>query len=220
MRKKHRNNNRLLAGGIAVLTIAAAVIWYFAFFSVKPEMTASSNTDSVSTNDEESNSNKFATLKGDAFDEAYIADMLAHHEGALYMAEQAGPVVAQEELLTLTGTILQTQGMEMVQLKEWQKAWGYKETMSGGHMSQGGAGMDTGGDMVEMMNKLKGLEGEAYDKEFLKQMTIHHEQAIEMSRYANANAKRQEIKDFAKNTIETQTTEINQMKQWQQQWGY
>jgi len=146
--------------------------------------------------------------------------MLAHHEGALNMAEQAGPAVAHEEILTLTGNILQTQGMEMVQMKEWQKAWGYKETMSGGHMSHGGAGMDAGGDMVEMMNKLKGLEGEAYDKEFLKQMTIHHEQAIEMSRYANTNAKHQEIKDLAKNIIEAQTAEINQMKQWQREWGY
>lgn len=224
MKKKHRNrnNNKILIASIAVLAITAAAVWYFAFFSVvEQEPTTPSKTDSISTSDNESNgSNKFATLKGDAFDEAYIADMLAHHEGALNMAEQAGPVVAHTEILTLTGNILQAQGMEMMQMKDWQKAWGYKETMSGGHMSHGGGAMDTGGDMVEMMNKLKDLEGEAYDKEFLKQMIIHHEQAIEMSRYANANAKHQEIKDLAKNITETQTAEINQMKQWQQQWGY
>jgi uncharacterized protein (DUF305 family) len=223
MKKKHKkriNNNKLLIIGIILLALVAATIWYVAFFSPEKKMVPS-NTDSVSTNNEGSDpSSKFATLKGDAFDEAYIADMLAHHEGALNMSEQAGAVVAHEELLTLTGNIIQTQSMELVQMREWQKAWGYKETTSGGHMSHGGAGMDMGGDMVEMMNKLKDLKGEAYDKEFLKQMIIHHEQAIEMSRYANTNAKHQEIKDLAKNIIEAQTAEINQMKQWQQEWGY
>ena len=105
-------------------------------------------------------------------------------------------------------------------MREWQKAWGYKETMSGGHMSHGGAGMDMGGDMVEMMNKLKDLEGEEYDKEFLKQMILHHEQAVQMSRYAETNAKHQEVKDLASEVITAQTAEIEQMKQWQSKWGY
>ena len=74
--------------------------------------------------------------------------------------------------------------------------------------------------MVEMQNKLQGLTGEEYDKEFLKQMIVHHEQAVEMSKYAATNAKHQEIKDLASAVISAQTKEIEQMKQWQKDWGY
>jgi uncharacterized protein (DUF305 family) len=41
-----------------------------------------------------------------------------------------------------------------------------------------------------------------------------------MSKYAENNAKRQEIKNLARNIIETQTKEIEQMKLWQKLWGY
>jgi len=71
-----------------------------------------------------------------------------------------------------------------------------------------------------MQNKLQGLKGEECDKEFLKQMILHHEQAVEMSQYAATNAKHQEIKDLASAVISAQTKEIEQMKQWQKDWGY
>ena len=51
-------------------------------------------------------------------------------------------------------------------------------------------------------------------------MILHHEQAIEMSRYAETNANHQELKDLAREVIAAQTKEIEQMKQWQQEWGY
>lgn len=108
----------------------------------------------------------------------------------------------------------------MVQMREWQQAWGFEITNSGGHMSHGGGGAEMAGDMVEMQNKLKDLEGEAYDKEFLKQMILHHEQAVDMAKYAADNAERQEIKDLASSIIKAQNEEIRQMKQWQESWGY
>lgn len=215
--------NKIFIAAIIVLAIVAAAIWYFAVFSIKPEpvqTTQNINADTAKKQEKTTSDSKFANLKGDAFDEAYIADMLAHHDGALNMAEQAGAVTAHEEIRTLSGNIILSQGMEVMKMRTWQNEWGYKETMSGGHMSHSGAGMDMGGDMVEMMNKLNDLKGEEYDKEFLKQMILHHEQAIEMSRYAETNANHQELKDLAREVIAAQTKEIEQMKQWQQEWGY
>ena len=192
-------------------------------FSVKPVPEGALKTSNTTVDEKKqkpASDNIYANLKGDAFDEAYIADMLAHHEGALNMSEQAMAVTAHEEIRTLASNIVQSQSAELMIMRTWQKEWGYKETMSGGHGSHGGAGMDMGGDMVEMQNKLQGLTGEEYDKEFLKQMIVHHEQAVEMSKYAADNAKHQEVKDLASAVISAQTTEINQMKQWQKQWGY
>lgn len=215
--------NKIFIIVIIVLAILAAAIWYFVFFSAQSKPSVQSQVNSNTTaerQDEVSNEDKYAKLKGDAFDEAYIADMLAHHEGAVNISEQAQAVTAHEEIRKLAGSITQAQSIEMIQMRTWQKDWGYKITNSGGHNSHGGGGMDMSGDMVEMQRKLQGLSGEAYDKEFLKLMVLHHEQAVEMSQSAATNAKHQEVKDLASTVIATQTTEIEQMKQWQEEWGY
>ncbi|MGB3945833.1 MAG: DUF305 domain-containing protein, partial [Candidatus Saccharimonadales bacterium] len=205
------------------LASAAAAVWYFGVIAIKPEQASTASPKApVATKVEakETTQSKYAALKGDAFDEQYIADMLAHHEAAASMSEQAMSVTAHDELFNLATNIVQVQSNEMIQMREWQKAWGFEITNSGGHMSHGGGGAEMAGDMVEMMNKLKGLTGEAYDEEFLKQMILHHEQAIEMSVDADTNAKRQEIKDLARDVITAQSAEIKQMKQWQKEWGY
>jgi uncharacterized protein (DUF305 family) len=215
--------NKIFIIVTVVLAIIAVAIWFFAIFSAnsKPAQQAQDSTNNAQQKENKpSGDNPFASLKGEAFDEAYIADMLAHHEGAINMAEQAQAVTAHEEIRTLSGNITQSQSMEIMKMRTWQKDWGYEVTMSGGHNSHGGSGMDMGGDMVEMQNKLQGLTGEAHDKEFLKQMILHHEQAVEMSRYAETNAMHQEIKDLAKEVITAQSKEIAQMKQWQKEWGY
>ena len=215
------SKNKIFITIIVALVIVAAAVWYFGVLSIKPEKsTTVQQTTSAKKQVAKEPESKFATLKGDAFDEAFIADMLAHHEGAVNMSEQAQAVTAHEEIRTLAGQITETQSLEMMQMREWQKAWGFKVTNSGGHMSHGGGGAAMAGDMVEMMAKLQNLTGEAYDKEFLKQMIVHHEQAIEMAKYASANAKRQEVKTLASNIISAQKAEISDMKAWQKEWGY
>lgn len=215
--------NKIFIAGIILLVIVAGAVWYFVVFSAKPVNEDALQTSSTTTNQQGSelaSGNVYAELKGDAFDEAYIAGMIAHHDGALTMSEQAMATAVREEIRTLASNILQTQGEEIMKMITWQKDWGFEATMLG-HGGHSGAGMDMGGDMIEMQNKLKGLEGDAYDQEFLKQMILHHEQAIEMSRYAATNAKRQEVKDLAEAVIRDQTAEVKQIKQWQKDWwGY
>lgn len=222
----HISKNKILIILIALLTIVGGVVWYFALFSIKEDapVVVTNSPQAADTKQPKQQTikddNKYALLKGEAFDEAYVADMLALHEGAVSMSEKAQSVTNHEEILQLAGEITYNQSMEMIKMVDWQKEWGYKPTMGGGHMSHGGKGMAMGGDMVEMLNKLKDLKGDKYDKEFLKQMIIHHKQAVEMSRYAEENAKHQEIKDFADGVMTDQAKEIKQMKQWQKDWGY
>lgn len=76
------------------------------FFSIKPEPTQTGQDNSAGTTSKKEkppSDSKYATLKGDAFDEAYIADMLAHHEGALNMSENAGVFAVHDEIRTLIG---------------------------------------------------------------------------------------------------------------------
>lgn len=214
-------NNKIGIIGVVGVVIFGLAGGAYALYTANQADTPSSTESSGETaKTSKSSDSKYANLKGDAFDEAFIADMLAHHEGAVNMAEQAMAVTAHEEIRTLSINIVSSQSMEMIDMRKWQKEWGYEETNSGGHMSHGGGGVDMAGDMIEMMAKLKGLKGEAYDKEFLKQMILHHEQAVGMAQYADANAKREEVKTLARNVISAQEAEIAQMKEWQNAWNY
>jgi len=220
------SKNTIIVVSIAVVLIAAVLAWYFAPLSAREgasesNATLQKETATLQLKDEPAaKDSKFAALEGEAFDRAFIADMLAHHEGAGYMAEQAQAAAGHQEIREFASDINRAQSQEIIKMLQWQKDWGYEATMGGGHMSHDGEGSEMGGDMVEMMNKLKGLTGEAHDKEFLVQMIVHHEQAVAMSRYAESNAKHEEIKQLAREIIASQGAEVEQMESWQVAWGY
>lgn len=60
---------------------------------------------------------------GDAFDEAFIREMIVHHEGAVAMAERALVSAKHEELKALATAIIAAQNAEIAQMKEWLGAW-------------------------------------------------------------------------------------------------
>jgi uncharacterized protein (DUF305 family) len=74
--------------------------------------------------------------------------------------------------------------------------------------------------MGEMTQHLSHISGDAFDKAFLNLMIEHHEGAIEMADAAKRNAKHEELKQLADEIIFAQALEIEQMRQWQQEWGY
>ena len=165
----------------------------------------------------------YASMTGDDFDKAYISDMLAHHQGGLDMASYAANQASKPEIKTLSANIMTTQSAEVNTMFNWQQEWGYAGTDSNDpHASH--AAMEAGGsmtdNMAEMTAKLTSLRGEDFDREFLTQMIEHHQQAVDMSKFADQNAKHQELKDFAKEVIRVQEKEIADMKRWQKLWGY
>ena len=184
-------------------------------------LNSSSETNQSSQTDNQTSS-RYANMTGDQFDKAYLTDMIAHHQGALNMASQARELATKAEIRTLADAILSSQATEVQQMMDWQQEWNYTATDSNnphaGHMMESSGSM--GDDMADMEAKLNGLNGEAYDKEFLKQMILHHQQAVDMSKYAQTNAKHQEVKDLAQAVITAQEKEIADMKNWQQKWGY
>ena len=177
---------------------------------------------SQSSQSDNQTSSMYANMTGDQFDKAYLTDMIAHHQGALNMASQARELTTKAEIRTLADAILTSQATEVQQMMDWQQEWGYSTTDSSnphaGHMMESSGSM--GDDMANMEAKLYGLSGEAYDKEFLNQMILHHQQAVDMSKYADTNAKHQEVKDLAQAVISAQEKEIADMKSWQQKWGF
>lgn len=211
MKHTHTKQHTGIVIGIIAVFLVAVVGLAVAFATQTQNQSPQTTEQSIS---------QFATLKGDAFDEAYLADMLAHHEGAVNMSEMIGPGTERKELRDFGFEIISTQSQEMIQMQQWQQEWGYDSTYAG-HASHGGdSGNEMAGHMMEMSEALDGLTGPAFEKRFLELMIEHHQQAVDMSIYAEENAKHQEIKDLAASIITTQNSEIEVMERWLSAWGY
>ncbi len=72
--------------------------------------------------------------------------------------------------------------------------------------------------MGNMTSALEDKTGAAFDKEFLVQMTVHHQGAVDMAKMALEKSERPELKTFAQSIINSQSVEITQMKTWLAEW--
>lgn len=79
---------------------------------------------------------------------------------------------------------------------------------------------DTSMTMDQMVDSLKDKRGDEFDKAFIAGMIAHHQGAVEMAKIAENNARHDEIKKMSRAIISTQNDEIEQMMQWQNEWGY
>lgn len=74
--------------------------------------------------------------------------------------------------------------------------------------------------MASMTEQLKSKSGDDFDKAFIEMMISHHEGAVDMAQLIPSRANHDEIKKLGEAIISAQTTEISDMKQWQNDWGY
>lgn len=77
-------------------------------------------------------------LSGDDYDKAFIEMMIAHHEGAVDMAELSDSRAKHEEIKQLSREIFVAQQKEITDMKQWQSDWGYgideaNQMMHGNH---------------------------------------------------------------------------------------
>jgi len=79
-------------------------------------------------------------ISGDDFDEAFITQMISHHQGAIDMANLAKQNAKHDEIKNLADDIVSAQTKEISQMKSWQNAWGYSSSSgnSGGMMDMMG----------------------------------------------------------------------------------
>lgn len=161
---------------------------------------------------------QYASMTGETYDRNFIANMIAHHQGAVDMAKLAQANAQHAELRAMADDIVSAQEKEIADMLAWQKAWGYPSTSAEDMQDHAAMGMmDSMGDMTA---KLDGKTGDEFDKTFIEQMIIHHQSAIDMAAPGKDNAARQEVKDLTVAIVSAQTEEIAQMKQWQKEWGY
>jgi uncharacterized protein (DUF305 family) len=104
-----------------------------------------------------------------------------------------------ESIRTLAGDIVEAQEREIAMLKQWHEEWYGK--------------VYTEDDSYQpMMRDLSQLSGADLDKRFLADMIPHHMGAIMMARSVRPHIEHQEITDMADAIMETQTAEIELMR--------
>lgn len=60
---------------------------------------------------------------GDAFDRAFLQEMIVHHEGAVLMAQAVLTSSSRPELVALAQDIIKAQTSEIAMMKEWLAIW-------------------------------------------------------------------------------------------------
>jgi uncharacterized protein (DUF305 family) len=222
------NNKKLftIIAIILILAIVGAAVYYGLRGSTTTsdsssmsgmDMSNSTNTDLL-VDANSSTYKQYAALSGDAYDKAFLANMSAHHQGAIDMATLASNQASHPEIKTLAATIVTAQTSEMTNMMNWEVSWGY--VAKGSDPVMDSSSMGTMNDMSSMTDELRGLTADAFDKKFLALMIQHHQSAINMSTPGLQNAKHQEVKDLTRAIVNAQSAEIKQMQAWQKAWGY
>lgn len=140
------------------------------------------------------------------FDAAFIDSMVAHHNGAVAMAQALLENTERPELLAMADAVITTQSAEIEQMQGWRAAWYPDEPASAG---------------VDMEMGAMAVADDAstpYDKRFLEAMIDHHNGAIAMAEHALEGAEHPELATLAAAIIAAQQAEVVQMEQWLQEW--
>lgn len=118
------------------------------------------------------------------FDLRYINAMIAHHRGAMLLAEQLGKNTARPEMKTLSQNIINDEPKAIAELYAWKKDW-YGDTKS----------------VRDPIVANLGSAGDTFDLRFLNAIIAHHEAGIDMTKDTRLKSSRAEILDNA-NAVE------------------
>ncbi|MBD2605729.1 DUF305 domain-containing protein [Scytonema hofmannii FACHB-248] len=155
------------------------------------------------------------------FDLRFIDAMTPHHQGATEMAKEAQQKSKRPEIKKLADNIIKAQNQEITQMKQWRQAWYPKagdKPMAYDASSKQTREMPSEQMEGMMMNMDLGAADAEFDLRFINAMIPHHEGAVTMAKDALNKSKRPEIKKLAQEIINSQNTEISQMKQWRKAW--
>lgn len=140
-------------------------------------------------------------LSDRTFDLRYINAMIAHHRGAMLLAEQLGKNTARPEMKALSADILKNEPPAIDELYAWKKAW-Y-------------------GDVRTVQDPIVpnlGQPGDSFDLRFLNAIIAHHEAGIAMTTETRSKSSQAEILDNANLVEQFLTGGIETLKGIRKNW--
>ena len=144
-------------------------------------------------------------LAGEEFEVAFMSMMIAHHQGAIAMADWVLERGDDPEVLAAARAVKAAQAPEIEQMTTWLRAW-YDAAFDGASA----ATMDA--EMSGMMTAM--AEGPDPDAAFLTEMIAHHQGAIDMARIVIEHGRDADIRKLAEGIVTAQEGEIALMRDW------
>jgi uncharacterized protein (DUF305 family) len=149
------------------------------------------------------------------YDLMFIDAMVAHHQGAIAMAQPADSNAMHPELKDFARKVIEDQSREVALMTQWRDQWFPGRPKTPNILAMPGMSktmMDISPDHMGMMS------GAAFDRMFVEMMIPHHEGAVTMAKDALAKSQRPEIKELAQSIIDAQQGEIVMMNRWKEEW--
>lgn len=141
-------------------------------------------------------------------EQAFLEQMVPHHESAIEMATLALENAQRPQVRRLAKDIISSQEKEIAEMKAWHRQWFGSEleaAMTGPHANPD-------------MTQLERATGDDFDRAFLAMMIPHHASAITMCEGVMMGSPRTEISTLTSGITAAQAKEIGQMQQWREQW--
>lgn len=131
----------------------------------------------------------------------YINAMIAHHRGAMLLAEQANVQTQRKEMKDLSAMILKDEPGAIAELYAWKKDW-YGDTKQ----------------VKDPIVSNLGTYDEKFDLRFLNALIAHHDIGLEMTNEVKAKSSKTEILNNADAVDTFLTTTLKLFKDWRKEW--
>ncbi|HET7489477.1 MAG TPA: DUF305 domain-containing protein [Acidimicrobiales bacterium] len=141
-----------------------------------------------------------------AYERTFLEQMSVHHHMAVMMSEICVDRAAELEpgLVALCSGIVQTQEHEIDSMVGWLADWyGVTDFSPHAHM---------GGDMMGMMDTMRSMPADQFQRFYLEDMIVHHAGALQPARQCKGRAAHEELRRLCAGIVDTQTAEIDQMR--------
>lgn len=131
----------------------------------------------------------------------YINAMIAHHRGAMILAQQVKEKSKRPQIIKLAEDILAGEPKAIDELYQWKKEW-YRDTRKVN---------DTA------VPNLGGYD-ENFDLRFLNALIAHHEEGVIMAKEIQVKSTRAEILSNADAVIQFLNEGLQTLKEWRTEW--
>lgn len=150
-----------------------------------------------------STNSSLETLKGKAFDRAFLSMMIVHHQGAVDMSKTVLNTVKDAQVKKWTAEVIGVQQKEIGEMNTWLKTLGGVDKSVQTEMT---------GEMNSMITALKANKDS--DRGWVEGMIPHHASAIDMASLALQKSSDSRVLGLSRDIIRSQADEMYAYRQW------
>ncbi|MBB6098484.1 uncharacterized protein (DUF305 family) [Deinobacterium chartae] len=142
-------------------------------------------------------------LEGKAFDRTFLSMMVAHHQGAVDMAQAALKRARDPQVRRWAQAVIQEQQREIAQMNAWLRALGGADRAAQASM---------GREMASMTADIRNDQNA--ERAFVLGMLPHHASALEMASLALQRSSDARVLELSRDIIRAQADEMYAYRQW------